>query len=107
MSGALTVTVTLNVPITHGDEVLTELQLVEPDLGSLMTMDAADGNVGGMIALIVACTQLPPSVIKQLRSRDIKKCSEAAEKLMGEDAPAIGARRPRGLPIRSIGRQAS
>ena len=107
MSGPNTVTVPLAVPLIHGDDVLTELVLTEPDLGGLQGMDHAAGDVGQTIAMIIACTQLPPSVIKQLRVRDLKSVAEAAAKLMGEESSPTGARQRRGSPIPFTGRQAS
>ena len=107
MTGPLKVTIELNVPIEHGDDVLTEIVMTEPDLGGLQKMDDASGEMGQTIAMICACTQLPPSVVKQLRLRDMRAISEAAAKLLGEESPSTGGKRQRGSPIASIGRLVS
>ena len=103
---ALSFTIQLETPIEHGDEVLTELVLVEPDVGGLMKVDDASGEMGQTLAMIVACTDLPPSVIKQIKLRDLRKINEAMPKLSGE-SQASGARRQRGSPIPFTGRQVS
>ena len=107
MSAPVKVTITLNVPITHGDEVLTELELIEPSAEALMAMDKAQGDMERTIATIAACTALPPSVIKQLRARDLRQIGEKVAELMGEESPETGEKPSPGSPIISIGRRAS
>jgi hypothetical protein len=107
MSGPVKVTITLNVPITHGDDVLTELELTEPTAEGLMAMDRAQGDMERTIATICACTALPPSVIKQLRARDLRQIGEKVADLMGEEPLETGARPSPGLRTIFTGRQAS
>ena len=107
MSGPISVTIPLKVAIVHGDETLTELTLTEPSLGSLMELDKATGDMAQVLGTIVACTQLPPSVVRQLRARDMRTIGEAATKLLGESGSADGESPPVGLRIPSIGRLAS
>jgi hypothetical protein len=107
MSGPLKLTVKLNVPIDNGGEMLDELELVEPTFEALQTIDRARGDVERSILTICACTGLPPSVIRQLRARDMRAVSEEAVKLMGEESPEIGGNSGLGLPIISTGRRAN
>jgi hypothetical protein len=103
--GPVKITITLNVPITHGDEVLTELVLTEPSAEGLMAMDQANGDMAKTIATICACTALPPSVIKQLRARDLRQIGDKVAELMGEESPATGERLLPGWPLTSTGRR--
>ena len=105
--GPVKITIQLNVPITHGDDVLTELELTEPSAEGLMQMDRANGDMERTIMTICACTALPPSVIKQLRARDLRQIGDKVAELMGEESPETGERRSPGSPIISIGRRAS
>jgi Phage tail assembly chaperone proteins, E, or 41 or 14 len=99
------IVVPLRKPILHGDEVITEIILREPSLGDLMALDDAKGDMSEVLWTIVACTGLPPSVVKQLKARDVAKVGEAAGGLMGEDAPPTGGKPVRGLRINSTGRR--
>ena len=103
----LRIVVPLVAPITHGDEVLTELELTEPDLGDMMKLDEATGDMTETLYTICACAKLPPSVIKQLKLRDVKTIGEAAAKMLGEASLATGGRQRRGSPISLAGRRAS
>ena len=44
MSGPLKVTITLYVPIMHGDQEITELELVEPTFESRQQLDRVQGR---------------------------------------------------------------
>jgi hypothetical protein len=101
------VRITLNVPITHGDDVLTELVLTEPNGEGLMQMDRANGDMERTIMTICACTSLPPSVIKQLRARDLRQIGEKVAELMGEESPETGEKPLPGLRTIFTGRPAS
>jgi len=100
----LRVTIKLRVPVRHGDEVIHELELEEPTFDEMSKVDRVQGDMEKSIYLISAVTGLPPSVIKQLRARDIRRVNEEVEKFMGESAPEIGERPVRGSPTRSTGR---
>ena len=98
-------TVTLKVPVNHGGEMLYEVEVLEPTVEGLMTLDTAKGEWDGIIKNVMACTGLPPSVVKQLRARDIKAILEAINTLNGEIIPPTGETEPPGLPSPSTGRQ--
>jgi hypothetical protein len=106
-SEPIRVVVPLLSPIMHGDEVLTELELTEPELGDMMKLDEAAGDMSQTLYTICACAKLPPSVIKQLKLRDVKTIGEAAARMLGEASPATGGKQRRGSPISSIGRLVS
>lgn len=106
MSGPIRLTIRLKVPIVHGDDELHELELVEPTLEGLMAMDRATGELEKTQAMICACTALPPSVIKQLRGRDLKRIGEEVAQLMGEDQET-GESSLLGLRINSTGPRAN
>jgi hypothetical protein len=93
------IVVALRTPITHGDEIITEIVMTEPTLGGLMEGDNATGNMAKVVATICACSGLPPSVVKQLRARDVKAIEEAAETIMGEEFPVTGETTALGSPI--------
>lgn len=97
----LAITVQLKVALEHGGDIIEELTLTEPTLGGMMEMDKATGEMGQTMAAIIACTQLPPSVVKQLRMRDLKAVGEAAKAIMGESQETTGMP-ARGSRIRSI-----
>ncbi len=83
-------TVQLNVPIKHGDEMLTELVLTEPTFDQMEQIARAPAGDQGRLTLM-AVTGLPPVVIKQLRGRDIRAINELVPQLLGEDGfPPIG-----------------
>jgi hypothetical protein len=103
----LRVIVPLLTPIMHGDEMLSELELSEPDLGAMMKLDEATGDTAQTLYTICAFTGLPPSVIRQLKLRDIRTVGDAATKMMGEGSRETGARRQPGLRTVTTGRQAS
>jgi hypothetical protein len=103
----LRVLIPLLVPIRHGSELLTEVELTEPDLGAMMKLDEATGEMGQTLYTICACTNLPPSVIKQLKLRDVKVIGEAASKLLGEASPGTGEMQPLGSLTIFPGNQAS
>ena len=106
-SNDLSVTIALQVPIVHGDDVLTELTLVEPSVGDLISLDDATGDIQRSMLTIVACTGLPPSVIKQIKLRDLQTIGEAAQKMMGEASRATGAKQSRGSLTSITGRRQS
>jgi hypothetical protein len=107
MADPLQFTIALDVPIKHGDEVLTELELTEPTVEALMMIDKAQGDIERGVMTICAVTGLPPSVIKQLRLRDMKKVSEKALAFVGEDTSETGNGLLPGLRIGSTGRRAN
>jgi hypothetical protein len=90
MMGPLRISVPLHVPINHGGEMLPEIELEEPTFDSLQALDRAGGDIERGILTICACSGLPPSVIRQLRARDMKRVGEECAKLLGEDAPETG-----------------
>jgi integrase len=86
----LKITVPLAVPIKHGDEILTELVLTEPTFEEMEKIGRASANDMGRLTLM-AVTGLPPSVIRQLRGRDIKTINDLVPQLLGEDgSPPTG-----------------
>jgi hypothetical protein len=103
----LRIKVPLFVPVHHGDEELREIELIEPTFEALQTLDRAHGDMERGILTICACTGLPPSVVRQLRARDLKRVGEEAQKLLGEESPETGGNSGLGLPITSIGRRAN
>jgi hypothetical protein len=103
MAGPLKITVRLTVPIMHGDEELTELELHEPQFRDLRALDKAEGDFEKALAMVVACTKLPPSVIGQLYARDVRRIGEEAAKFMGEESPPDGSNSADGSLITSIG----
>jgi hypothetical protein len=105
MDNILRVTVQLAVPIKHGDDELREIELIEPTFEALQRLDRAQGDVERAIMLICACSLLPPSVIKQLRSRDLRRLSEAAATFMGEESPETGGNSGLGSPTIFTGRR--
>lgn len=107
MAEPLHFTIKLEVPIKHGDEILTELELTEPTVESLMMIDKAQGDIERGVMTICAVTGLPPSVVKQLRLRDMKNVSEKALAFVGEDTSETGHVLLPGLPIGSTGRRAN
>ena len=80
----LKLTVRLNVPIKHGDEILTELVLTEPTFEEMEKLARASDADRGRLTMSVI-TALPPSVIKQLRGRDIGAINKLIPQLLGED----------------------
>ena len=102
--GILRLKVPLFVPIKHGDEQITELELIEPTFESMQRLDRAQGDIERGILTICACTGLPPSVIRQLRARDMKRVGEEAAKLLGEEDSGTGEKPAPGSPISSTGR---
>ena len=101
----LSITVPLKVALEHGGDIIDELVLTEPTLGGMMEMDKMQGEMAQTMAAIVACTSLPPSVIKQLRMRDMKAVGEAVKTIMGE-SEETGAMVSRGSRIVSTSRPA-
>jgi hypothetical protein len=85
-------TIKLNVPVEHGGETLTELVLTEPTFEEMEKIGrAAEGDRGRLT--LQAVTGLPPSVIRQLRGRDVVAINELVPKLLGEDdSPPTGGR---------------
>jgi hypothetical protein len=100
------VVVPLSVPVRHGDEVLTEIELVEPTVEDLQSLDGIEGNVEITIRTLCACTGLPPSVIKQIRLRDMRRLAEEVAKFAGEDVEDGGSPLP-GLRTIFTGRRPS
>ena len=100
-----TIKIKLKRPVVHGDEQITELVLHEPDIGGLIEMDNEPGDMGKVMQAIVACTGLPPSVVRQIKARDLPAIGEATAKLMGEESRLTGVRQVAGLPTILSGRQ--
>jgi hypothetical protein len=92
----------LKVPIKHGDEIITDIELIEPTLEGLMMIDRANGDIERTIFTIAACTGLPPSVVKQIRHRDMVRINAESGKIMGEDRET-GESLPPGSLINSTG----
>ena len=82
--------VQLNVPIKHGDQILTEIVLTEPSFEEMEKVARAPEGDRGRLTLM-AVTGLPPSVVRQLRGRDVKAINDRVAQLMGEDeSPETG-----------------
>jgi hypothetical protein len=82
----------LNVPVEHGGEMLHELTLTEPTFEEMEKIGRAPEADRGRLTLQLV-TGLPPSVVRQLRGRDINAINEMIPKLLGEDeSPPTGGR---------------
>lgn len=99
--------VPLREPITHGDDILYELELHEPDLDGMMQMDKVEGQFSIALHTIMICTGLPPSVVKQIKYRDVVDLLTASEKILGEPFRATGGKRRPGSPTSTTGRPQS
>ena len=83
-------TVQLHVPVKHGDQVLTEIVLTEPSFEEMEKVARAPEGDRGRLT-IMAVSGLPPSVVRQLRGRDVKVINDRVAQLMGEDeSPGTG-----------------
>lgn len=92
MSKELTVTVLLNVPVTHDGKEVSELTFREPDVGALMVADQIVGELSKEMAVLASCCDLPLPVFKQIKSRDLKRILEATSGMLGNesDKPMTG-----------------
>lgn len=87
----LTEVVHLRDPIKHGDEDIAELTLTTPNLGELIKLDDAPGDMAKTLATLSICARLPPSVINQLMPWDMRKAGAALGRVMGESNDPTGA----------------
>ena len=57
-------------PIKFGEDTITELEFIKPQVKHLKKLDGATGDVSKTAKMIEVCANIPPSVVDEISLKD-------------------------------------
>lgn len=75
--------VTLSKPVTHDGKTYADLTFREPNVGDLMVADTFESQMGKMVAVLAAISDVPIPAFKKFSATDFKVIVAATKDILG------------------------
>ena len=75
--------VTLKKPVEHNGTTYTDLTFREPNVGELVVADGFDTQMGKMVAILSAVSEMPLPAFKKIAGSDFKVIVAKTQDILG------------------------